>query len=290
MLLALALGAGSPARAQGGAAFSQLLEQAGPIEIRPAQPPALRRVADGGRIYALAELAALRSGPDAENARLFLANLRAIGWPAGLFRRLADAGVRIAFYAPDERSADDKYAVYDFRSKTIYLWTNRGDAIAAELAHAVSDLLEPDDPARCTGMMSLADPELFSIWLRYVSQVNRYLGVGAGDGEPRVYAREFAVYMLRREISSPNYWFGGDPILGQQGYYSREGFWEEGVLWYFTGRDALQRRQPALAAFVAKTLARAEAEGFREKVGQTPDMSGCFASRFSGGARLPIAR
>jgi len=277
-----------PANSWAGPALAQLIEQAGPVEIRPATGSRPIPVAAATRVYLLSEIERLKSGPDAESARLFLANLETMGWPPGLFARLKEAGIRIAFYAPNARKEYESYAIYDFPSKTIYLWTNRPEVIAAELAHAISDLLEPDDPGACTGMMSLQDSQLFLLWAGYIAKVNRYLGVGREDSKPLLYPKEFAIYMLRREVSSPSYWLGNDPILGQAGYYSREAFWEEGVVWYFTRRRDFRSREPGLYDFVERKLREAENGGFRETAGSAPDMSRCFATPNAPG-RLPSA-
>lgn len=278
-----------PDLVQADGALNQLMEQARSVDFRAAAIPSPILVAEPGRSYALGELDQLKNGPDADSARRFLYNLKQIGWPVRLFERLKESGVRIAFYAPDARSEQQRYAAYDFPSKTIFLWTNRGDVIAAELAHAVSDLLEPDDPRACTGMMSLQSAELAEIWKGYIAKINRYLGVGSADREILLYPREYLNYMMRREISSPHYWLGKDPMLGQKGYLSREAFWEEGVVWYFMQRGSLRSREHALFAFVDKTLKEAELLGFKERVANAPDMRGCFEGSAESRSKFPIA-
>ncbi len=53
----------------------------------------------------------------------------------------------------------------------------------------------------------------------------------------------------------------GDPLLGIQGYEEPQEFYMEAVILYFQEPQKLKEAQPELYAFVAKTIALAEALG-----------------------------
>lgn len=230
--------------------------------------------------YSLRELEQLGSGPHREYARVLFKDLAASGWPPELVERLREAGVRVSFDPPgDARVEWASAGLYDPLAKTLRVWEagwlRSRKAVVAELAHAVSDLMEPDDPRKCVAMMSQRNVVFRNLWLAYIERVNRHMGTAPSDGKVFIYPREF---LSRRFWDSvlPWRWLEEHPSLGGQGYLNPEEYWMEGVIHFFSDRERLARLDRGLHDFVAATLEEVVQNGLPERVGHTPSMGHCF--------------
>ncbi len=229
------------------------------------------KVKPGAKDFALAELPCLKTGAAAGDAAAMFQALSSAQWPPGLTQRLAEAGLRVRFAAPNARAETEQSGVYDWQEKTIYLWDRpRAAVVVHELGHALDDLLLPDElgATPCRVMTSNTDEAFTEIWKAYLRRVNAHMGIEVNDDGGRLLpmSENSARAFLGSFSGSASGWFTDlplfddpkNPITGPRGYVSIQEYWAETVQRYVTSNAWLKVRDEKAFAYIERKLRQAE--------------------------------